>query len=118
MRSSDAGGRVARGSAIRGLGYVAGVGFGFATSVLLLRYLGVNDYGKYGAIAALLGLVLSITDGGMTTIGARELSVTPAGAERERLASSLMTLRALSATLGVCVAVVFAFIFYGSGANI
>ena len=114
LRSSDAGGRVARGSAIRGLGYVAGVGFGFATSVLLLRYLGVNDYGKYGAIAALLGLVLSITDGGMTTIGARELSITPAGAERERLASSLMTLRALSATLGVCVAVVFAFIFYGS----
>jgi O-antigen/teichoic acid export membrane protein len=112
LRSADAGGRVARGSLIRGTGYVLGVGFGLATSILLLRHLGVAEYGQYGTIAALMGLVLGITDGGMTAIGARELSVTRPGAQREALASSLMTLRAIAAVIGVAVGVVFAAISY------
>ena len=113
LRSTDAGGQVARGGLIRGAGYLVGVGAGFATSVLLLRHLGVADYGRYGAIAALMGLVLGITDGGMTAIGTREVSVLPAGRKREQLASSLMTLRALAAMLGVVIAIGFAWIFYG-----
>ncbi len=112
LRSTDAGGRVARGSMIRGAGYVAGVGLGFATSILLLRHLGVADYGRYGTVAALMGLVLGITDGGMTAIGTREVSVLPPGIRREQLASSLMTLRALAATAGVVVAIIFAIISY------
>ena len=112
LRSTDAGGRVARGSMIRGAGYVVGVGLGFATSILLLRHLGVAEYGQYGTVAALMGLVLGITDGGMTAIGARELSTTTPGRERESLASSLMTLRAGAALLGVAVGVIFAAIAY------
>ncbi len=112
LRSADAGGRVARGSMIRGAGYAVGVGIGFATSILLLRHLGVADYGRYGTVAALMGLVLGITDGGMTAIGTREVSVLPQGIKREQLASSLMTLRALAATAGVVGAIVFAIISY------
>jgi O-antigen/teichoic acid export membrane protein len=112
LRSTDAGGRVARGSMIRGGGYVVGVGLGFATSILLLRHLGVADYGRYGTVAALMGLVLGITDGGMTAIGTREVSILPPGIRREQLASSLMTLRALAATVGVIVAIIFAIVSY------
>ncbi len=112
LRSTDAGGRVARGSMIRGGGYVVGVSLGFATSILLLRHLGVADYGRYGTVAALMGLVLGITDGGMTAIGTREVSILPPGIRREQLASSLMTLRALAATAGVVVAIIFAIISY------
>ena len=112
LRSADAGGRVARGGMIRGGGYIVGVGMGFATSILLLRYLGVADYGRYGTVAALMGLVLGITDGGMTAIGTREVSVLPPGIRREQLASSLMTLRAIAATVGVVVAVAFALVSY------
>jgi O-antigen/teichoic acid export membrane protein len=112
LRSADAGGRVARGSMIRGAGYAVGVAMGFATSILLLRHLGVADYGRYGTVAALMGLVLGITDGGMTAIGTREVSVLPPGLKREQLASSLMTLRALAAAVGVIVAIVFAVISY------
>jgi PST family polysaccharide transporter len=112
LRSADAGGKVARGSLVRGGGYVVGVGMGLATSVLLLRHLGTAEYGQYGTIAALMGLILGVTDGGMTTVGTRELSVRPAGPERENLASSLMTLRAIAATVGVLIAMAFAVAAY------
>jgi O-antigen/teichoic acid export membrane protein len=59
-----------------------------------------------------MGLVLGITDGGMTAIGTREVSILPPGIRREQLASSLMTLRALAATVGVIVAIIFAIVSY------
>jgi len=114
LHSGEAGGRVVRGGVIRAAGFGVGVLFGLATSALLLRHLGVVEYGKYGTIAALLGIVLALSDGGLTTIGARELSTTPDGPERRRLASTLMLLRLVTTTAGVLIAVAFAAIAYGS----
>ncbi len=114
LHSGEAGGRVVRGGVIRAAGFGIGVLFGLATSALLLRHLGVVEYGKYGTIAALLGIVLALSDGGLTTIGARELSTTPDGPERRRLASTLMLLRLVTTSAGVLIAVAFAAIAYGS----
>jgi O-antigen/teichoic acid export membrane protein len=108
LRSSEAGGRVIRGSAVRGLGHLAGIAIGVATSVLLLRHLGLVEFGRYATVASLLGIVALVTDAGLTAVGARELSILPPGRERDRLLSALLSLRLLTATAGVLVAVAFA----------
>jgi O-antigen/teichoic acid export membrane protein len=112
LHSGDAGGKVVRGGVIRTAGFVGGVLLGLGTSVVLLRYLGVADYGRYGTVAALLGIVLALSDGGLTAIGARELAVLPVGAERTRMASTLMFIRAIASTIGVLIAVAFAAVAY------
>ena len=101
LHSGAAGGKVIRGGVIRTAGFGVGILFGLGTSALLLRHLGVVEYGKYGTIAALLGLVLALSDGGLTTIGARELSTTREGSARARVASTLMLVRLITTTIGV-----------------
>ena len=56
LRTGEAGGKVIRGGALRGAGYAAGILFGAGTSVLLLRHLGVEEFGRYGIVIALLEL--------------------------------------------------------------
>ena len=114
LHSGEAGGRVIRGAVIRTAGFGVGILFGLGTSAILLRHLGVSDYGKYGTIAALLGLVLALSDGGLSTIGARELSTAKAGEERNRKLSSLMLIRLGTTSLGVVIAVIFAAIAYSA----
>src|SRR6185437_5515852 len=80
LRSAEAGPRVVRGGALRGIGYVAGLMLVAGGSVLLLRYLGVADFGRYVTVTALIGIVSEVTDAGLTLIGARELSI----ADRDR----------------------------------
>ena len=93
---------------MRGAGYGLGVVLGAATSVFLLRHLGVVDFGRYATVAALLGIVSGVTDAGLTAVGARELSVRPPGAERRRLLENLVALRLLITPLGVLAAALFA----------
>src|SRR5919197_1194904 len=106
LRSADLGSRVVRGSTLRGLGYAAGLLLLAGGSVLLLRYLGVVDFGRYVTVMALIGIVSGVTDAGLTAIGAREMSITPKGPDRDALLASLLTLRLLLTPLGVVVATV------------
>src|ERR671932_153718 len=75
LRAPDSGMLAIRGGAVRGVGYLVGLVLGAAISVLLLRHLGVVQFGRYATVAALLGIVSGITDAGLTAVGARELSV-------------------------------------------
>jgi O-antigen/teichoic acid export membrane protein len=63
-------------------------------AVLLLRHLGVDDFGRYGTVMALLGIVQGISDAGLTMTGSRELAVR-AGEERRELLAHLLGLRIL-----------------------
>src|SRR3954453_12245621 len=110
LRSPDVGGRVVRGSTVRGAGYAAGLVLLAGGSVLLLRYLGVVDFGRYVTVMALIGIVSGVTDAGLTAIGARELSVARPGAERRELLANLLTLRLLLTPLGVLLATGFALV--------
>jgi O-antigen/teichoic acid export membrane protein len=107
LRTPEAGGRVVRGGVVRGLGYVAGTALGVATAVLLLRYLGVGDFGRYATVTAVLGIVAGVTDAGLTAVGSRELSVARTRAERVHLLNNLLVLRVLASTVGVAGAVLF-----------
>lgn len=107
LRTGEAGGRVIRGGALRGLGYGAGILLGAGTSVLLLRHLGVEDFGRYGIVVALIGIVSAVTDAGLTAVGSRELAVL-APADRPLLLRNLVGLRVALTSVGVLVAVGFA----------
>jgi O-antigen/teichoic acid export membrane protein len=114
LRTPEAGGRVIRGGTIRGAGYGAGILLAAGTSVLLLRYLGVVDFGRYATVAALLGIVSGITDAGLTAVGARELSVR-APADRAVVLRNIVALRLIVTPIGVLAAALFAVaVGYGS----
>jgi len=107
LRTGEAGGKVIRGGALRGAGYAAGILFGAGTSVLLLRHLGVEDFGRYGIVVALLGIVSAVTDAGLTAVGSRELAILPA-VERPALLRNLVGLRIALTLAGVAAATGFA----------
>ena len=109
LRTGEAGGRVIRGGALRGAGYAPGILFGAGTSVLLLRHLGVEDFGRYGIVVALLGIVSAVTDAGLTAVGSRELAILPV-AERPALLRNLVGLRITLTAAGVLVATGFALV--------
>ncbi len=79
-----------------------------AAAVLLLRYLGVRDFGRYGTVMALMAIVQGVTDGGLTLTGARELSLRSDQADRDDLLGNLIGLRIMFTGVGVLAAVVFA----------
>jgi O-antigen/teichoic acid export membrane protein len=107
LRTSEAGGKVIRGGALRAAGYATGILFGAGTSVLLLRHLGVEDFGRYGVVVALIGIVSAVTDAGLTAVGSRELAIRPA-AERPALLRNLIGLRIALTLAGVAAATGFA----------
>lgn len=107
LRTGEAGGMVIRGGVLRGAGYAAGILLGAATSVLLLRHLGVEDFGRYGVVVALVGIVSAVTDAGLTAVGSRELAILPE-AERPSLLRTLVGLRIALTAGGVLVATAFA----------
>jgi O-antigen/teichoic acid export membrane protein len=107
LRTGEAGGMVIRGGVLRGAGYGAGILLGAGTSVLLLRHLGVEDFGRYGIVIALLGIVSAVTDAGLTAVGSRELAILPPR-ERPALMRNLVGLRISLTLAGVVAAVAFA----------
>jgi O-antigen/teichoic acid export membrane protein len=111
LASPEAGGRVVRGGVLRALGYGVGTVVAAGTAVLLLRHLGRVDFGRYGTVGALLGVISGISDAGLTAVGSRELALaTPA--DRPRLLRNLVTLRLAITPVGVAAAAVFAFVSY------
>jgi O-antigen/teichoic acid export membrane protein len=111
LSSPGAGGRVVRGGALRGIGYGLGTLVAAGTAVLLLRHLGRVDFGRYGTVGALLGVISGVSDAGLTAVGARELALA-ATEERPRLLRNLVTLRLLITPVGVVAAAAFAFVSY------
>jgi O-antigen/teichoic acid export membrane protein len=108
LRTPEAGARVIRGGALRGGGYGVGIVLGAVTSVFLLRALGVDDFGRYGTVAALVGIVSTLTDAGLTAVGSRELALRPPGAQRAELLRLLVALRLVLSVVAVLGAVLFA----------
>ena len=96
-----------RGGLIRAVGYGISTALGLATAVLLLRHLGVEDFGRYATVMAVLGIVAGVTDAGLTAVGSRELAVARTAVERVHILNNLLLLRVLGASLGVAAAVGF-----------
>jgi O-antigen/teichoic acid export membrane protein len=93
---------------VRVVGYGVGVLIAAATSVLLLRHLGVADFGRFMAVMSLMAIVGGVTDAGLTTIATRELALRVTAEERRALLADLLGLRLVLAPGGVLAALVFA----------
>jgi O-antigen/teichoic acid export membrane protein len=110
LRSPDVGLRVIRGATVRGTGYGLGVLLTAVASVLLLRHLGVADFGRYMTVASLVAIVGGLTDAGLTAVGGRDLALRPQGDERRRLLANLLGLRLVLTPLGALAAIAFAIV--------
>jgi O-antigen/teichoic acid export membrane protein len=107
LRSAQAGALVIRGGALRAAGYSLSAVLGAVTSVFLLRGLGVEDFGRFATVGALLAIVSTLSDAGLTAIGSRELPLRPTAAERASLLANLIALRLALAVLAIAAAVLF-----------
>jgi len=75
-------------------------------SVVLLRYLGVANYGRYGTVIALIAVVSGIADAGLTVTGSRELALLAPGSERRALLGSILAIRIALSVASVLVGLV------------
>ena len=107
LDSPAAGPAAIRGSALRVTGYAVSVALSVVSAALLTRHLGIEGFGQYTVVLALMAVVGGITEAGMTNIGIREYSTLEA-AERDRLMSNLLGLRVVLTSVGVAAAVAFA----------
>lgn len=107
LASTEAGGLAIRGGILRVGGYVAGIALALASVPFLTRHLGVEDFGRYVTVLALIAVAGLISDAGLTVVGVREYAVRDAEG-RARLMRNLVGLRALIAAIGSAGATVFA----------
>lgn len=74
LTSSEAGGKVIRGSALRIGANLAGLLLGLLTATLLLRHLGVEESGRYVTVLSLAGIAVSIVDTGLNVTASSEIA--------------------------------------------
>jgi O-antigen/teichoic acid export membrane protein len=107
LDTSEAGGLVIRGGALRLGGYVSAVGLSVLSAALLTRHLGPAGFGHYTTVLSLVGVVAVVTDAGMASLGTREFAVRE-GADRDGLMRDLLGLRVILTVGGVALAMAFA----------
>jgi O-antigen/teichoic acid export membrane protein len=107
LDSTDAGGRIIRGGALRLASYVLTVALSILSAALLTRHLGVGRFGDYTTVLSLVGVLSAVTDAGMSTVGQREFAVRE-GAERAELMRDLLGLRIVLTAIGVLLVAIFA----------
>ena len=107
LDSSEAGGRIIRGGALRVGTYVLMMALSVLSAALLTRHLGVVRFGQYTTVISLVAVVSTVTDAGMSVIGVREFSVRE-DAARNELMRDLLGLRMTLTTVGVLLVAGFA----------
>ena len=111
LSTARAGPAAVRGGTLRVGSFAAGSLLSFGGAALLFRHLGVINTGRYTTALSLAALVTGFTDLGLSAVGMRELAVLE-GAERARVAKSLLGIRLVLTTVGVLAITVFAFAAY------
>jgi O-antigen/teichoic acid export membrane protein len=105
--SSDGGEMAIRGGAIRVAGYVGGVLVSLAAATILVRYLGILDFGRYATVTSLLAIVGGVTEAGISLYGIREFHART-DPDRRRLMANLLGMRLALTLAGVACATGFA----------
>ena len=99
----EAGAKVIRGGAIRGVAYAATIVLTGATVPLMTRHLGVADFGRFVTASSIVMIVAGVTEFGLSGIGTREYALaTPS--ERRGLLANLLGLRTALTLAGLALA--------------
>ena len=107
LDSREAGGKVIRGAGARTLAYAGGIVLGLASTPVMVRHLGVADFGRFVTVGSLIFIITGLTEGGLAAIGVREYSTRDA-AGRDRLVRNVLGMRAVLTVVAVASAVLFA----------
>ena len=107
LDTPQAGPAAIRGSLLRVGGYGAGLLLSVLSVSLLIRHLGVDDFGRYVTVISLVTIVQGITDAGLSQIGVREYSIR-SGRQRADLMRNLMGVRLALTVVGILGATLFA----------
>jgi O-antigen/teichoic acid export membrane protein len=99
----EAGAKVIRGGAIRGVTYVATIVLTAAVVPLMTRHLGVADFGRFVVASSVVMIVAGVTEFGLSGIGTREYSLA-SPAERRLLLANLLGLRTALTLAGLALA--------------
>ena len=106
LDTEEAGTKVIRGGALQAAGYVTGVVLGLVSTPLMVRHLGVVDFGSFITVTSLIFIVSGLTDVGLTSIGVREYA-TREGSARQRFLRNLLGMRTVFTIAGIGAATVF-----------
>ena len=87
---SDAGNAALRGGALRMSAYVGGILLALISVPLLVRHLGIDAFGQYAAVLALVTIVSGLTEAGLNAIAVREYATIPAEHRQELMANLLL----------------------------
>jgi O-antigen/teichoic acid export membrane protein len=106
LDTAEAGPSVIRGSLLRLSAYLLGTLATVASSAVVIRHLGVINTGRYITVTAIVLIVLTVSDLGVTGIAVRDYSSGPKG-DRQRLLANLLGIRMTIAVGGLIIAVLF-----------
>jgi O-antigen/teichoic acid export membrane protein len=100
LDSAAAGPIAARGGALRAIGYGVGTLLAVISAPLMIRHLGIEDFGRYVTVVSLVTVVVGFTDAGLAAVAQREYA-SRSGADRDRVMRDLLGIRI---TLGLAAA--------------
>jgi O-antigen/teichoic acid export membrane protein len=109
LESRESGDKIIRGGSLRIGSYVVGILVGLLSAPLLVRHLGVSDYGLYVTANSIVFVVAGLTEGGLASVAVREYA-TSGKDERRALLDSLLGLRFVLTLIGYLGAIAFAII--------
>ncbi len=114
LDTGAAGPAALRGGALRTGAYIAGILLALISAPLLVRHLGVEEFGRYVTVLSLISIVAGFTEGGLNSVVLRELSTHGADSWSTMMRSAIGLRLTLTST-GVVLAVAFAALAgYGS----
>ncbi|HZS31245.1 MAG TPA: oligosaccharide flippase family protein [Gaiellaceae bacterium] len=106
-----AAGRVAiRGGIVRTVGYFVGTAVGIVSTIVLLRYLGAGDYGRYATVISIAAVTGALADAGVAVVSQRDFATLRGEAERRELQAHVAGLRIVLAPAAAVIAVTFALV--------
>jgi len=100
---SDAGAKVIRAGAIRGVTYAATILLTGAAVPLMTRHLGKDDFGQFVTASTIVTIVAGVTELGLSGIGTREYALA-SPSERRGLLANLLGLRTVLTLIGLAIA--------------
>jgi O-antigen/teichoic acid export membrane protein len=106
LDTAEAGPSVIRGSLLRLGGYLLGILATVASSAVVIRHLGVIDTGHFLTVTALVTIIATVSDVGLTGFTVREYA-TEERSDGRRLLRNLLGIRLVLALGGLSIAVLF-----------
>jgi O-antigen/teichoic acid export membrane protein len=106
LDSPDAGAATIRGGGLRALAWAGSAALSLISIPLLVRHLGVPEFGRYVTVLAIVNIAVLASDLGLAGLALREWSAADP-ADRPRILRALLGMRLAFATAGAVAAITF-----------